>query len=63
MSFRWLRMEAQFAHVLNQWNDCRRGRVVQVVLLVLEELLRTPTALYDVNKIWRSDISQRKCIY
>jgi hypothetical protein len=50
-------MEAQFVHVLNQWNGFRRGRVVQAVLLVLEEPSRTLTALCDENKIWKNNIS------
>jgi hypothetical protein len=44
-------MEAQFARALNQWNDCKKGRVVQAVLLVLEEPSRTLTALCDENKM------------
>lgn len=45
-------MEAQFVHVLNQLNGCRTGRMVPVVLLVLQEPLRTLTALCEERNIW-----------
>ena len=51
MSFRWLHMEAQFVHVLLQLKGCRTGRMVLVVLLVLQEPLRTLTALCEEHKI------------
>jgi hypothetical protein len=44
-------MEAQFVHVLHQLKDCRTGRMVPVVLLVLQEPLRTLTALCEECKI------------
>jgi len=51
MSFRWLHMEAQFVHVLHQLKGCRTDRMVPVVLLVLQEPLRTLTALCEEHKI------------
>jgi hypothetical protein len=56
-------MEAQFAHVLNQWNDCKRGRAVEAVVLVLEEPLRTLKALCDDIKLLKNYIAQLFCIY
>lgn len=44
-------MEAQFVHVLLQLKGCRTGRMVPVVLLVLQELSRTLTALCEERKI------------